>query len=631
MYYRALFVLLPFLWITPTTYAQQDSLWTIKWPDSLLLVQTRLPHYGMGQRYAHLDSARLAPYQGRHLGQVLALESTLFVKDYGPSGISTLSGRGGGASHTAVLWEGFAIQNPMLGQSDLSLLPAAFVDYVQIQYGSGSALFGNSSLGGAIHLGTTPQFGCGWRAQGQLSYGSYERLQQNIKVHYSNNQYTASIRLLRQQARNNFWYKDRNAFGLPKPLRQQTHARTEQTGLLLEQALHYRSHQFRFKTWYQHHDRQLPATLLVSSSTDQQTDRSWRSTLQWKQVGEQATWNGRTGLFWEELWFKNDAVNSLSRIWASITALERQWYWQQQRLQIGGQYAYYTALSSGYKQRPEEHRTALFVAYQWEDQQERWRIAASVRQALVDVQWMRPAASLGGRWKAHKYLLFNLQLSHNYRLPTFNDRYWQTLGNPDLLPEYSWNGELGLTLPFSIQKLNVEGGLHGFGNWVDQWILWSPNDAGLWRPSNVERVWASGAEARLQVTYPFPRGVLRFHANYAYTRSIRLSGKETSTLGKQLIYTPIHQGNAAVTLSYAGHQLLYQHQWTGERYTNNANTTALPFFQVGHLRYSYQWQATHSQWSVYVQVYNLFGEDYQVVAARAMPWQQVEIGIQWSI
>lgn len=612
--------------------AQQDSLWTIALPDSLLIVQARLPQYGMGQRYERLDSARLLPYQGQSLAQLLALESSFFVKNYGPSGISTLSGRGGGASHTAVLWEGFAIQNPMLGQSDMALLPAAMIDYVDLQYGGGSALFGNSGLGGAIHLGTQPQFGQGVWARGQGSYGSFEQLKQSLQFHYSRPKYVASLRLLHHRARNNFGFLDRNAFGFPKPIRQQTHARTKQTSLLHEQAFRHQRHQWRFKTWYQHYDRQIPATLLATTSTDQQRDRSWRSTLQWRHMGNQGIWHARTGLFWESLWFRNDATNSLSRTWSSITAVERQCYWgDQHRLQIGGQYAYYTAQSNGYEAVPFEHRQALFASYQLEAPNGRWRLATSLRQARVNDQWMRPAGSVGGRWQAHPYLLLNAQVSHNYRLPTFNDRYWQTLGKPDLLPEYSWNAELGATLPLSIQSLHVESGVHAFTNWVDNWILWSPNDAGLWRPDNVDRVWARGIEARLQARYPIPKGSLRLRGNYAFTSSIRTAGNDPTTVGKQLLYTPNHQANAALIIHYTQHQLLYQHQWTGSRFMDNANTQMLPFFQVAHVRYSYTWTAPRSHWSFYAQVYNLFGEDYQVVNARPMPWQQVEVGILWSV
>ena len=631
MRYRTGILWLLLWWLLSPLQAQQDSLWTIALPDSITIVQNRLPQYGMGQRYEHLDSARLAIYQGQNLAQVLALESSIFVKNYGPSGISTLSGRGGGASHTAVLWEGFDIQNPMLGQSDVALLPMAFVDYVDVQYGGGSSLFGNSGLGGAIHLGTAPAYGRGFWASGQGSYGSFETLKQSLQLHYSNAQYATSLRILHHQAQNNFWYTDRNAFGFPKPIRQQDHARTHQTGILHEQALRLQQHQWRFKTWYQYHERQIPPTLLAQQSTDEQTDQSWRSTLQWRHMGEQGTWHARTGLFWESLWFRNDATNSLSQTWSSITAVERHWYWGQQRLQLGGQYAYYNAQSTGYAQSPFEHRQALFAAYQWEDAKGKAWLAASVRQARVNAQWMRPAASIGGRWQAHPHLVLNTQASHNYRLPTFNDRFWPVLGQPDLLPEYSWNTELGLTLPIETARLYLEGGAHAFSNWVDDWILWSPNDAGLWRPANIDQVWARGIEGRFLGRYPFPKGQLTLRANYAFTQSIRTQGQEPQTLGKQLVYTPVHQANAALEGRYRQHRLLYQHQWSSRRYIDNANTQWLPFFHVGNVRYSYGWKGPRSTWTAYLQVYNVFGADYQVVNARPMPWQQIEVGLQWSV
>ncbi len=74
--------------------------------------------------------------------------------------------------HTAILWNGFNIQNAMLGQTDLSLLPAVFFDEVEIEYGGSSAVWGSGAVAGSIHLNNRAGFGRGlktanicWRRQ----------------------------------------------------------------------------------------------------------------------------------------------------------------------------------------------------------------------------------------------------------------------------------------------------------------------------------------------------------------------------------------------------------------------------------------------------------------------------------
>ena len=206
-------------------------------------------------------------------------------------------------------------------------------------------------------------------------------------------------------------------------------------------------------------------------------------------------------------------------------------------------------------------------------------------------------------------------------------KYWNTLGNPNLKPEYSWNSELGISLPFLLKKYSLKTTLTGFCNLINDWILWSPNTAGLWRPSNIEQVWARGLEVNIQGKIKWKKWQLKTGLNYAFTKSTRTQGSEQSTIGKQLIYTPEHNANAQVQIQFCQTSLLYQHSVTSLRYVDNANTEILPLFHVGHLRLSQTINFNKAAASFYLQINNLFGTDYQVVSNRAMPWQQFELGV----
>lgn len=594
-------------------------------------VQEKLPLYGEGQHYELLDSTQLTKYNSQNLAQVLALESTFFVKNYGPSGISTLSGRGGTASQTAVLWEGFNLQNNMLGQTDLSLIPIFFVDQIALQYGGGSSFFGNSGVGGALHLNSNNFERKGVGLKVQLSGGSFETLQQSIQASYGLPNYSASLRIFHRQAKNNYWLTNTNAFGFPKPVERQIHAATRQWGLLHSQALSYKRHQFTLKSWYQYNHRQLPPTLLSNQSTDQQEDQAWRTALNWKFLHNNLLLKARTALFWEQLAFQSNTVDSKSQLLSSITEVETRWYLGElHTLQAGLHYGYYQAQTQAYPENPSQNRPALFVHYRFLSAQEKWRANVSIRQEWVNAQTQRPAASLGVLWQPVPFWRLNAHASHNYRLPTFNDLYWPTLGNPDLLPEYSWNSELGSSYLGQKGKWQWELGANGFCNLIDNWILWSPNAAGLWRPSNVAQVWARGLEAQLKLAGHWKAWELQFKAQYAFTQSTRTQG-EASLLGKQILYVPAHQGNAALLLGYQQTHLLLQAQWTGARFTDDVNSFALPAFALVHLRLEQQLKFGKGKLVLYGQINNLLGADYQIVLNRPMPWQQFEVGGQFFI
>lgn len=229
----------------------------------------------------------------------------------------------------------------------------------------------------------------------------------------------------------------------------------------------------------------------------------------------------------------------------------------------------------------------------------------------------------GWRLKAHA--------SHNYRLPTFNDLYWQTLGNPDLLPEYSWNSEIGSSYRFIKGRYHWRLSATGFCNWINNWILWSPNSSGLWRPSNVEQVLARGLESSLQVQANWGDWEGQLRAQYSYTKSTRTQGEDPRTIGKQLIYVPAHQGNAALLVAFRQTSALLQAQWTDQRYTDNANNFSLPTFVLLHLRLEQRLNLKKGTLVLYGQAHNLLGTEYQVVLNRPMPWQQFEFGVQFFL
>jgi iron complex outermembrane receptor protein len=619
-----------------------SSLLSAQLPDSTPLQTTidtlyveytyRLATFGVGHNGVSLGEEALQRYASTNLTTVLQLESSFFVKDYGVTGISTLSGRGGGAAHTNVLWEGFNLQSPMLGQADISLLPTIFIDQIDIQYGAESALFGNSSIGGSVHLQTNQKFNTGWSFLGNASIGSFQQLGQQMKLAFSNKWYSTSFRFFHKQGQNDFFFEDKNAFGTPKPIRKQTNARLQQTGGMMTHDFKLQQHTFGTKIWYQYSFRQIPPTLLQTTSEDTQTDMAWRATADWKWVGKQISWKARTALFAESLLFQNLGIDSRSQILSSRTELESTWYpLLSHRFNFGANYSYFTALSTGLAITPVQHRTALFLSYKFSPTDMPLQTVFHLREEVVNTQWTRPAVSLGTEWQFYKKWYLLAHLSHNYRLPTFNDLYWDVLGNPDLEPEYSWNSELGIHFPIYHKNITFKGGLTGFCNLVDNWILWSPNPQGLWRPDNIEQVWARGLELQLKASYRFSSGKISINTNYAYTQSTRTESTTSSLIGKQLIYTPVHNANIALAFQYKNTQILYQHSFTSSRYIDNLNTEILPFYQFAHLRLSQSLPIDKSTWRGYIQINNLYGADFQIISNRPMPWQQFEVGIQVDI
>jgi vitamin B12 transporter len=71
-----------------------------------------------------IDSSVVSNFSHETLAELLMLSSNIFIKSYGVGGSATPSFRGTGANHTQLQWNNININNPMLGQPDLSLVPS---------------------------------------------------------------------------------------------------------------------------------------------------------------------------------------------------------------------------------------------------------------------------------------------------------------------------------------------------------------------------------------------------------------------------------------------------------------------------------------------------------------------------
>lgn len=602
----------------PSSLLAQDTdsiPWSVQ-VDLLEIHAVRGEGLSAGQQVQSLDSALLSRYALHSLSDLLSIESHLFIKNYGPGGIATLSGRGGSASQTAIVWEGLPLQNPMLGQTDLSLLPAFWIDQATIQYSGSSTLWGGGAPNGAVHLRQVAPYGRGWRMRGATQGGSFGTFQQQAQLQYGARNWAISSRVYYLTAQNNFPFRHPNLIG--KPLVRQTNAEQEQMGFLQELYLRpHRHHQLHIKAWGQHSLRHIPPTLLQTTANDRQLDQTLRLLALWQYSRERFGMLVRTAHVRERLDYRSSSVQSNSHTEQWLAESEQRWTFSpQHQLQIGEHYTFYHARSAGYASPAEQHRAALWAAYRYSGRSR--QAQAGLRAELVDGRLLSPSFSLGAEQRFFPWWQLRLHGSHNYRLPTLNDRYWTPGGNPELRPEYSWNIEIG-------NQFNYKGLLFKLGayaQWLRDQILWLPvGGTGLWSPRNEPLVRAWGIETQLRYTVqPHPHWALLIDARYTFA-STKNDG------GFQLLYTPQHNAALQLRLHYRGAYLQYQHLFVGPRSITMDNSEWLPWYQVGNLELGY---ALPQAGFVFVRCSNMGNTAYEVVSQRRMPGRAVMVGLVFT-
>ena len=620
---RYVFLWTVFLALPGRAISQAD---TIDIPE-VTVTASRLWGWQPGQEQRAMDSVQLSLLKTQNLSDALRRQGGVYIRDYGAGNIATAAIRGTSAGHTAVLWNGLPLQDPMLGLTDLSILPLFFFEDVRLSLGGGSSLWGSGALGGAVHLGSSREQPNGMSLSYQGEGGSFGYLGQGLRLAYGNDQFSTSTKLFRQTADNDYPYED--LYGTENRL---PHAATRQMGLMQENTIQLsKNQQLGIHFWAHRAGRDIPPSRVQPASRARQEDEALRAALDWQWIGQRSSWITRLAAFQNRLRYDDPLTQTFSDSRTRSLLAEAEGARNlSSGLDVKGglQFNYLEALSDVYPGFPRQGRFAAFTALRWESSSRQWLAVLNGRQEWVDGQAIPFTPALSLRWQHKGGLETGFSTSRNYRLPTFNDLYWPNAGNPNLRPEKGWNQSLYLKTEGAWRQWRGLFQLSGFNYNIQDWIIWLPEN-GLFRPENVRRVWSRGGSARLRLDRPLGKGSLRLEANYNYTRSTNESSRRTSdpSVGKQLIYVPLQQGGASLAWQSGGWYVAYQQEWAGRTYTQSDNSDWLPGFTVGALHVSRNWRREPFSGRLYVKLENLWGEKYELVANRPLPGRFYRVGV----
>jgi len=260
-----------------------------------------------GKKIQQIDSLTKHDFSHTNLAEILAVNSPVFVKNYGPGNLSTSSFRGGNASQTAVLWNGFNIQNNMLGQNDFSQLPNFIFDDIGIEYGGSASVWGSGAMGGSIHLNNKPRFNKGLRTSLNLGIGSYGTRKLNSSVHYSSKKFCTNTKVYLNRSQNNFEYLD-------TIVKRQAHSEYLIQGFLQEFSfLFLKNQKLTARLWQNVSQRNLPPVFGNKKSSASQIDKNLKASLEWIYEGKKLIPSIRFAYFDDVLNYTDSAANLYSK------------------------------------------------------------------------------------------------------------------------------------------------------------------------------------------------------------------------------------------------------------------------------------------------------------------------------
>ncbi len=582
----------------------------------------RLPVGGAGRAWSPEE---LRATGATSLAELLDRAAGAHVRTYGPGALASLSVRGGSAAHTLALWNGLPLASPTLGQLDWSLLPvgAGADQRVTLSRGGNAALWGSGAVAATVSVDDIAPAGEGLGGTVALAAGAFGERGGDARLAYGAGCWLSVTSLSAREADNDFAYRPAPEL----PTRRQTNAALQQTHL--RQNLYFRpgpgdelaAHYWRART-----DREIPPTLVQNRSEARQADRADRLALRWRHVRRRYTLAATGGYFAEGLDFADPRAGVDSRSAYTVALADATVDFPLaagHALRVGVSASDTRAnVDDAYDGRPRELRAAALASYTLS--RKRWDLQVSARQGLVDGRALPLTPGLGLAYRATPSVTLRARAGRDYRLPTFNDRYWRPGGNPDLRAEAGWSQEVGA----DFESGGWTAAFTGFHRTLRDWILWArPEGASYWSAYNLAAVRSVGLELRLGYARDLGAHTrLSLSGGYDYVRAANRVAIEQPTIarGQQLWYVPRHAGFAAAALARGGWRLAYYHRWRGRAAGINADVEAS---STGDLRLGYTHTRGRRRLDAFAELRNLTDDSYQLIERRPLPGRHVRFGV----
>lgn len=593
--------------------------------------------YATGSKVIKIDSALLSNVSGKSLTDLLTFYMPIYIKQ-DAGGLATIKFRGSSPDHTAIMFSGININSLTLGHSNLSEIPTFLFDDINVQFGGSGSLHGSDAIGGSINLDTKVKWNKGFNVGLQQDIGSFGNYFSGIKTSFSNKRLFVSIKVFRHEKENNFpflniavkdfekgtFVKDisRNAGFCNKGLLQETSFKFSENAI---------SH---FNIWLEDNYHEIQpnmSTNYFNKSNEHIQNQHIRLIGGFKYFTTQHKYTLDAG-YVKDYQIYNSQENQTIATNSVLTNIN---YFNNNvfkgDLNIGSNIRFIKPEVYAYSNSLNETRLDFFASYK-KTFFKKLDIAVNLRDAFVTDYKSHFTPSIG-----IEYLLINnstnelycrTSAANSYKTPTFNQRYWQPGGNPNLLPESGNNYEAGLTYYHKKKRNTIKVSFTAFQMVTNNLIQWV-ND-GVWTPKNIESTNNKGFEFNYEHSYKFLYINIKNGTSYSYTKATvdKSNNSNFFPTNKQLIYTPEHLGNLFININFRTWNLFVNSTYTGERFSEN---NVLEDYLLFNTFLSKEFKFKNQNFYLQFNVYNIFNENYQNQENYAMPGINYLISIKYNL
>lgn len=550
--------------------------------------------------------------------------SHLYLNVQGPNLLTTVAIRGQSAQAIPVVWKNWTLNSSMNGTFDLSLMNTYLLNKSSLVFSETQQSAGWGGAGAILQLSNSTDFS---GKEISYQYGSFGKQQLGATLGFKKQARLLGLDEWRNETKV-VYHKADNNFLLNLPnndtIKQVNNELIEWGFINTSQLKFTNLQQLDVDVWWQKTKREIPPALNLPNTESHQLDSALRVNLHWLHSNNKL----KVGVaYFNEL---NQFIDPFYDIKGIHKVQSFKSFAEWNEVISPNIYSYSTVsyqlsrasstnLSKAHHFRNSLHLKSHLI-YQLDKIPLSFKVDAVLELTEGKIRPFRP----GIYFNYHPNKKFELkgQLSKHYRIPTFNDLYWQPGGNPNLLPEQGWLSELHTFYQIKNWCIN----LNLFYNIINEEIIWLPDSSRIWKPKNVAKVRNRGFDVNVAYQYQLnTKAKVQVNTAYTFVEAVKIENNISNQkpndidLFKQLIYKPKHKAVVNAKFFYQNFTFNWAYRLVGKRYTTTDHSNFMPAYQLSDFTFSYLVPVDKLDLQLSATVYNLFNTPYEVIEKRPMP------------
>ncbi|WP_245892151.1 TonB-dependent receptor plug domain-containing protein [Flavobacterium pallidum] len=577
--------------------------------EEVTVSDSQLKHFSSSQSVLVLNDSVIEANQSS-LTALLNHNSFIYFKENGLGMVSSPSFRGTTAEQTSVIWNGINVNSQLNGQTDFNTISGSDFNSISVRAGGGSVLYGSSAIGGAVSLNNDMVFGKSFSNNIHAAYASFNTAALAYRLQYGTDKFSSQFSFSANYSDNDYPY--------PNPEFKNENGQYRNIGFNANFGYRLGGNDFlKFYTRIYDGERHFALISPSDTKTKYRDSNTWHL-LEWDHFAGRFASRTKVALLTERYQYYENIQSDAYTFGKSqrFTGKYDLSFDVNEKIRLNSILDFtrdYGRVSENIKENRNIASAALLMSHRLS---EKLKYEAGLKKEITDNYESPLLFSAGTLYNITKNYSLKANISKNFRIPTFNDLYWDGLGNPDLKPETSIQSEIGNE--FKLKGFNIS--ITAYHMDIRDMIRWIPGSNGVFAPQNTNKVKINGVETALHWNKKINFHTIEANVLYAYNQS------ENAETGKQLIYVPFHKITASAGYSFRKWSFTVQHLFTDKVYiqTDNSPTKIVSYYNVTDTGLAYDF-GKRDTYKLGVNVRNLWDENYQSKEGRYMPQRNFNI------